>query len=382
MSLPVFDGLSYGWRTAILSVAVAQLLSIAVALLRPVQNRIANRALAALLVATAGVVTPWMIGFAGFYDKWQWLSFSPFSITLAICPLFYIYVYALTEGRAPRRMLLHLAPAILQVVYLSVCFIVLRQPVKNDFLGAQAPLYGFLTAAGVIGGCIAYGAASQKLLKRYRSELARQRSDDHRYAAEWISRSILALGVFLLAWIGFSIADMISPLGYRGFMGLYVVIAAFALYLAIEGWRHASLAFPPRAALVEAASNFAGSEETDAAGRNWSALGAEWQARVKAARWHADPSITIADLARRLGTNTGYLSRALNEGLGVNFSTFINGLRCEDVAQRLASGDRRDLLTLALEAGFSSKASFNRAFAARFGVTPSQYRLRAGSNPE
>ncbi|HEY6964870.1 MAG TPA: helix-turn-helix domain-containing protein, partial [Erythrobacter sp.] len=64
------------------------------------------------------------------------------------------------------------------------------------------------------------------------------------------------------------------------------------------------------------------------------------------------------------------------EGLGVNFSTFVNRLRCEDVAGALAEGRGDDLLDLALEAGFSSKASFNRAFRAEYGCTPSEYRSR------
>ena len=40
------------------------------------------------------------------------------------------------------------------------------------------------------------------------------------------------------------------------------------------------------------------------------------------------------------------------------------------------AGRDDDLLDLALEAGFSSKASFNRAFRSAMGVTPSDYRRR------
>ena len=37
--------------------------------------------------------------------------------------------------------------------------------------------------------------------------------------------------------------------------------------------------------------------------------------------------LTKDELARRLGTNTAYLSRGLNEGLGLGFAEAINGLR-------------------------------------------------------
>ncbi len=91
-----------------------------------------------------------------------------------------------------------------------------------------------------------------------------------------------------------------------------------------------------------------------------------------------DPDLSLATLARRLGTNTHHLSRALNEGLGLNFSSFIGRLRSETVATALRADDRRDLLDLALEAGFSSKASFNRSFFATFATTPSAYRRALG----
>jgi AraC-like DNA-binding protein len=39
-------------------------------------------------------------------------------------------------------------------------------------------------------------------------------------------------------------------------------------------------------------------------------------------------------------------------------------------------------LDLALEAGFSSKASFNRAFTATFGMAPSEWRKRQVSKHE
>ena len=89
--------------------------------------------------------------------------------------------------------------------------------------------------------------------------------------------------------------------------------------------------------------------------------------------------MTLSDLAGRLGTNTSHLSRAFNEGLGRNFSEAINGLRAEMVAAALEAGARGDLLSLAFDAGFSSKASFNRAFRQRFAVTPSAFRARLRS---
>lgn len=106
----MWDGWFLGWRTAILIPPMVIILLVAAALTRPLANRAANRALAILLVILAGILTPWAIGFAGFYDRWPWLGFAPFSHPLAFAPLFYFYVFALVHGRLPNRLAWHLAP--------------------------------------------------------------------------------------------------------------------------------------------------------------------------------------------------------------------------------------------------------------------------------
>jgi AraC-like DNA-binding protein len=183
---------------------------------------------------------------------------------------------------------------------------------------------------------------------------------------------VAALFVLLAIWAAYGLTDLVAPLGYSGLMGLYVAIAAFALFLGIEGWRHAALPFPHLAEL----------EPPPAPATDWKAKAAGWAERVRTERLYADPELSVPLLARILGTNSAYVSRALNEGLGETFSAFIARLRCEEVAARLRAGEMSDLLDLALDCGFSSKASFNRAFLAVFGCTPSAYRAAQVSKPK
>ena len=110
----MLDGLVFGWRSAFLLAVLLPVAILASALTVPISNRIANRTLAALLVVLVGVATPWMIGFAGFYDRWQWLSYVPFSVNLAVPPLLWLFTHALTRGRWPRGAVWHLVPAAMQ----------------------------------------------------------------------------------------------------------------------------------------------------------------------------------------------------------------------------------------------------------------------------
>lgn len=372
--MALLDGLTFGWRTALLSVMFAQLLLLALSLTRVLQNRVANRTMAALLIVLAGILIPWMIGFAGFYDKWMWLTFAPFQISLAVAPLFYLYAYALVTGKWPAKGGWHLIPAALQFLFYTASFL-LPFTLKMRWADLASPALTWITSIGIVIGLCCYCYASLRLLQTYRAALAAARSDGHRYTALWLGNAIAALALLLLIWTSFLVWDLLSPLGYAGLMWLYIAIGAFALYLGIEAWRHSALAFPPLSSLRATA-------DTLPPPRDWAELGKLWADKVKAEDWASDPDLSLAVLARKLGTNSGHLSRAINEGLGVNFATFVNDLRARRVAGMMAQGRKDDLLDLALEAGFSSKASFNRAFTATFGVAPSEWRKRQVSKHE
>jgi AraC-like DNA-binding protein len=61
--------------------------------------------------------------------------------------------------------------------------------------------------------------------------------------------------------------------------------------------------------------------------------------------------------------------------LGQSFSEFINRQRIE-AAKALLTG-QAGMLEIAAQVGFGSKASFNRAFRAYAGCTPTAYRQQA-----
>ncbi len=367
--------LVFGWRTAVLTLAIGQMGILTVAVARTSINRTANRCLAAFLIVLAGLLIPDMIGFAGFYDAFPWLSFAPFTISLAVGPLFFFYGYALTHGTLPRHPTRHLAPAIAQFVFLALSFC-LPLTLKNRWDQISTPIVTPIVTVGVITSLCWYCLKNLILLGRYRTALADLRSDDERYAALWLSRAAVAMLALLAAWAAYDAYDLfIKPLDYFGAFGLYLIIAAVGLYLGIEGWRHADRRFPKIASISPIVLE-------DKAGRDWPLVAAGWAERVREGRWYEDQELSLASLARLLGTNSNYLSRAINDGLGMNFSTFVADLRCEAVAAALRQGSTVDLLTLALNVGFGSKASFNRAFKAKFEESPSAYRRRHASIPK
>lgn len=100
---------------------------------------------------------------------------------------------------------------------------------------------------------------------------------------------------------------------------------------------------------------------------------------MAAERPHLNPRLTLAELARLLDVPPHQLSRQLNEEFGKSFFDFVNGYRVSAFQEAIAAGAHRErtLLSLALEAGFNSKTSFNRAFKKHVGLTPRQYLQQA-----
>lgn len=86
----------------------------------------------------------------------------------------------------------------------------------------------------------------------------------------------------------------------------------------------------------------------------------------------------IAELAAVLHTQEYRLRRAINRHLGYrNFNDFLHDYRLKEAASRLADPSEAHLpvLSIALDCGYGSIGPFNRAFRARFGMTPTQYRF-------
>ncbi|MEO0698571.1 MAG: helix-turn-helix domain-containing protein [Pseudomonadota bacterium] len=89
------------------------------------------------------------------------------------------------------------------------------------------------------------------------------------------------------------------------------------------------------------------------------------------------PGLTIAALAAELDTPEHRLRALINRRLGYrNFSAFLNRHRIAEAREKLVEKESVDLpvLTIAMDLGYNSLATFNRAFRTETGTTPSDYR--------
>lgn len=94
--------------------------------------------------------------------------------------------------------------------------------------------------------------------------------------------------------------------------------------------------------------------------------------------WFMNPEINLSRLAKETNTNAAFISKVLNQELGINFNQYINGIRIEYVVSMVKDKVDKDedipsVEDLFLAAGFTSKSTFNRHFKRILTQTPTEY---------
>ncbi|MDA9316537.1 helix-turn-helix domain-containing protein [Polaribacter sp.] len=91
---------------------------------------------------------------------------------------------------------------------------------------------------------------------------------------------------------------------------------------------------------------------------------------------YTSQNITLSTLAKRLNTNTNYLSKTINHYKRTSFSNYLNTLRIQNITNQLKKNPTIQKFTIkaiAQEAGFSSSDSFSKVFFKIKGLKPSHY---------
>ncbi|MCK0128773.1 helix-turn-helix domain-containing protein [Erythrobacter sp. F6033] len=100
---------------------------------------------------------------------------------------------------------------------------------------------------------------------------------------------------------------------------------------------------------------------------------------------YRETGLSIAALADHLDTPEHRLRALINRRLGYrNFSAFLNRHRIAEAREKLSNPDDVDLpvLTIAMDLGYNSLPTFNRAFRTETGTTPSEFRRLSFSDSE
>ncbi|NRA31066.1 MAG: helix-turn-helix transcriptional regulator [Parvularculaceae bacterium] len=380
MSEDQFTSLTMTWRTALMLAACLHLTVCAVLIWRRRAGGLAAKLLAALLLTIVGTLTPQMIGFAGFYNVYPWLTFAPFDNELLLGPLIWAYIMVLTSGRLPKPGWWVFAPAAIAFVYGMVWFLTPYEPRMAYRHAFHAP---YIDPAETFLGIVFAVAGITLALRqaaRYSSWLAKESAGRETYLIRYLMGAIASLAVPVVAWVVMDIIEAtMGPLSYTKEYPFYLLLAASGYALGLIGLLQPHEPFPVMGAPKPTPEPEA--PPTFDAHPDWEAVVADLRDEIVAKGWFKEPRLTVAELSKLTGLGRDDLSQAINRGAGANFSTFINDIRVGQVKERLEQG-ADDILREAFEAGFGSKATFNRVFKAATGETPSMYRQRMAAETD
>ncbi len=89
--------------------------------------------------------------------------------------------------------------------------------------------------------------------------------------------------------------------------------------------------------------------------------------------------VSIIEMSSTMCTNRTYLSRYINMTYGVSFREWVLSLRIEEAKRLMLEDDERQQISqVAHSVGFTSPASFTRAFTRHEGVAPMRWREMNG----
>ena len=91
---------------------------------------------------------------------------------------------------------------------------------------------------------------------------------------------------------------------------------------------------------------------------------------------YVNPELTIDLLARKVNSNTKYVSHAINENAQMNFSTYVNTFRIEEAKHLLKEQESQywSMEAIAEQCGFNNPTSFYQAFKKNTGMTPASFK--------
>lgn len=340
-------------------------------LLEKKENRFANRFLFLSLICICLTFTPYMLD-PSIWNTYRWLAWMPFSLSYWIGPSFYFYVRTLTNSsfRFTKKHLWHFSPIVLNYVH-SIYHAI--------FPGSRTPWHWFhfvaeLFESAAILSILIYMILSFKEVKKYQKQLLNNVSTITEIDLQWVKKTIIVIVVsfisiliFLCISSGISGKELFHQWNqYRS--AVLLLYSCMLYWLSIRGYQQAQTIKISKPS--DSDINLLDKESVKIIDQLHNAMVNE--------KLFRNPELNLAGLSKSISVSERTISEVLNGNLNKNFYQFVNEYRVKDVQEKLKDSKNSNLkiLSLAFDAGFNSKATFNRLFKAYTGQTPKEFKFQ------
>lgn len=329
-----------------------------------------------------------MLGYANWYAEKltsDILFFIPFMQVLLIGPVVYFYTKSLLNEsfKLSKTDLLHFIPSILYALYSLVIFITDKLILDEYYFYANnrdKDLANWYQVSGLVSMAF-YLILSLRYYFEYKKLVFDKVSYADTLLFKWIRNFMIAfLGILVLRVLFFIINPEWGEFGSQFWH--YIAFSFIFYYIAITGYsniiKQTTLSseklkvinvFEDEKLVIKFKNKIDNVEfDTLKWKKNLSTLMLE-------KNLFENPRLTLSDVANELNTTTKTVSKVVNSGFNMNFNDFVNHYRIEAVKEKLINDEQSTttLLGIALDCGFNSKATFNRAFKKSTSLSPKDY---------
>lgn len=305
----------------------------------------------------------------------------PLVVMMPVGPLLYFYVKSSIDPafRITKKQRLHFVPVIIDCVPQLTVVIFITGAITGLIAYNPQPWGRFIDDYNVYADIPRWLSVTGYLWlsARYLSGLG---VENNPYR-QWLRQFIRIFLVFQAIWLIYLVPYVIPSLTDKvlntvDWYPVYIPLVVLIYCLGIKGYLMAP-------------------EETPIARKTVTPLPAELITSViplltkamEQDRLYLEPDLNLALLSRHTGLPQKTISLVLNQHLQKSFNEFVNEYRVEEFKKKVRQSgqDNMTILGMALDAGFNSQATFQRAFRNNTGMSPREYmsrQLKAQPKPE
>lgn len=312
-----------------------------------------------LIVFRIQYLTPYLVDNLGY----SFFGSGPFIFLLGPFLFFYLRSIVIPGATITKKDFVHFIFFILFLVLVAFQFLL-----RNE--GVHPLIFNRIIGSPWIFLVLQFGyylVQSHHLLRMHKANIVAKYSNVEGMDASWLNL-IIWLFILILVFIAIATPWLIHGMDLKSYYKAGAVF--FSLILFFTAYKGIQQRIPKEP--------FPGIEkEQDASDMDTIVrLKEKLILHIKGTKPFLNPELTLIDLARQLAIGRNQLSQVINTGVGDNFYNFINKFRVEEVKELIKKDVKRQytILSLARDAGFNSKSSFNKIFKKTTGLTPSEYR--------
>lgn len=311
-------------------------------------------------------------------------------LSLLIAPCLWLCTLEITRQQTPSPTALpKLHKWLLLLASLCLLPLLLSAHAGTEFGNAVAPVstYQAMFIQGCMLVCIViftlqvpmFVVRIRLMLQEYEHQVFANVSNPHEYSLQAIKWLLLILVVkWLMAILRTLHCMYIGPVGGLGinlFMSIEIIFTLLALF-ALSRLKPLTILAPfeeinLRPATSANPEKYSNSPLDEGIRRR---IKTKLLAAMENEKLYTQPGLNLKQLSERLRESPHYLSQVINQDLQTNFYEWVNGYRITAAKQTLLTYPDKTILTIAEDAGFNSKSTFNTAFRQHTQMTPSEYR--------